>query len=98
MLEKLTADDFSPLLNEEFQISLEGNITLLVQLIDVTINRQKEERNWRQSFSLVFRGPRDIELSQGTYPVTHDQLGKLQIFLVPIGPDEKGMCLEAVFN
>ncbi len=98
MLENLTADDFSPHLNQEFQIQLDTNTTLMVQLTEVTINKQLEERNGRQSFSLVFRGPRDLELTQGIYPMSHDKIGEVDLFLVPIGPDEKGMCFEAVFN
>jgi hypothetical protein len=98
MLEKLTGSDFSPLLKQKFQIKLEGNTTLVVQLTEVTINENSDERNGRQSFSIVFRGPRDLELTQGMYPVSHEELGEFSLFLVPIGPDEKGMCFEAVFN
>ena len=98
MLEKLTFEDFSPLREQEFQIELEHNTTLVVRLIDITINNPKDERGGRQSFSIVFRGPRDLEMTQGTYPVSHEELGEFNLFLVPIGPDEKGMCFEAVFN
>jgi hypothetical protein len=98
MLEKLTAENFSPLVEQEFQIELEHNKTLLVRLIEVTINNQSEEREGRQSFSILFRGPRDIQFEQGTYQVSHETLGEHSIFLVPIGPDDKGMCIEAVFN
>jgi hypothetical protein len=36
-------------------------------------------------------------LPQATYPVEHDELGRMEIFLVPIGPDGSGMRYEAVF-
>ncbi len=98
MLEKLTFEDFSPLLEQKFQIKLEDNTTLVVQLTETTINENSAERNGRQSFSIVFRGPRNLEMTQGIYPVSHEELGEFSIFLVPIGPDEKGMCFEAVFN
>ena len=98
MLENLTADNFSPLLNQEFQIKLDTNTTLMVQLIEVTINKQLEEREGRQSFSIVFQGPRDLELTQGMYPISHEKIGEFDLFLVPIGPDDQGMCFEAVFN
>jgi hypothetical protein len=98
MLEKLTAENFSPLLEQEFQIELEHNKTLLVRLIEVSINNQSEQREGRQSFSIIFRGPRDFPFEQGTYQVSNETLGEVHIFLVPIGPDEKGLCMEAVFN
>ena len=98
MLEKLTASDFSPLLEQKFQIKLAGNTTLVVQLTEVTISKNIDERNGRQSFSIVFRGPRDLEMTQGMYPVSHEKLGEFNLFMVPIGPDEKGLCYEAVFN
>jgi hypothetical protein len=46
----------------------------------------------------VFRGPAEVVLPQKIYPLEHEALGKLEIFLVPIGPDEAGMCYEAVFS
>jgi uncharacterized protein DUF6916 len=30
--------------------------------------------------------------------VEHEELGALDVFLVPIGPDQAGMCYEAVFG
>ena len=51
----------------------------------------------RRQFSLLFRGPVDPFLSQGTYRLDHAELGALDIFLVPIGPDAEGMRYEAVF-
>ena len=48
--------------------------------------------------SLVWRGPVDKVLDQGTYTVSHPDIGDLQLFLVTIGPDEHGMRYEAVFT
>jgi hypothetical protein len=35
---------------------------------------------------------------QQIYQVEHPTLGSFELFLVPVGPDEQGMCYEAVFN
>jgi hypothetical protein len=53
-----------------------------------------------EAFSLVFCAPADRRLGQGLYQVEHADVGRLQIFMVPIGPDPqgRGMRLEAVFN
>jgi hypothetical protein len=48
----------------------------------------------RVPFSLLFEYDRDTVLSQKVYPVTHDQIGELTLFLVPVGPGQ----MESVFN
>lgn len=35
---------------------------------------------------------------QGMYDVHHPTLGILNLFVVPVGPDGKGMCYEITFN
>jgi len=52
----------------------------------------------RRGFSLVFRSASPGHLPQGVYRLDHDVIGSLELFLVPIGPREGGMCYEAVFN
>ncbi|HEX8386152.1 MAG TPA: hypothetical protein VF576_08215 [Rubricoccaceae bacterium] len=51
-----------------------------------------------RSFVLTFRthGPRS--LSQGTYPLEHEGVGRLALFLVPLRADADGAVYEAVFN
>jgi hypothetical protein len=36
-------------------------------------------------------------LAQGTYRLSHPQLGELELFLVPLGPAAEGMQYEAAF-
>jgi len=52
----------------------------------------------KSPFSLLFRTNGPADLPQHTYRVEHDALGELDLFLVPIGPDDVGMRLEAIFN
>lgn len=53
-----------------------------------------------ESFSLLFRSVGlEAGLSQNTYAFRHARLGKLQIFIVPVGePAPQGRLHEAVFN
>jgi hypothetical protein len=51
-----------------------------------------------ESFSLVFRGPADAPLAQGTYGLEDAELGALELFLVPIGRDARGFRYEAAFT
>ena len=52
----------------------------------------------RAPFSLVFRAPPETMLPQQIFAVEHDDMGILEIFLVPIGPDHEGMRYEAIFT
>jgi hypothetical protein len=47
-------------------------------------------------FSLLFHGPSEPWSPQGTFRVEHADLGSEELFLVPLGPDERGMRYEAV--
>jgi hypothetical protein len=51
-----------------------------------------------ECFAVVFTGPRDIPLLQATYRVEHARMGAFDLFIVPVGPDERGLLYEAVFN
>lgn len=50
------------------------------------------------SFSLVFCAPGHEFTAQATYPLYHEELGTLDVFLVPIRHDRRGLYYEAVFN
>jgi hypothetical protein len=52
----------------------------------------------RDGFSLLLRAPVSLGISQGIYPVQHPRLGRLEIFMVPVGADEGTVQYEAVFN
>ena len=49
-------------------------------------------------FSMVFSGPQNAPLKQGIYRLEHGALGTLNLFLVPIGKDQKGVQYEAIVN
>ena len=51
-----------------------------------------------EPFSLRLRGPREPLLPQATYGVIHPQLGRIELFLVPLRLDAAGSLYEAVFN
>jgi hypothetical protein len=96
MLEKLTIDDFTGRLNSTFMMA-NGVDTVELELI--AVNALRAGRNGqREPFSLLFRGPRSPVWPQRTYQLTSSSLGELSVFLVPIGPDDHGLCYEAIFN
>lgn len=101
MLDKLSSRDFAPYLNQEFRIHLDSSRMLEAELVDVaelgSTSKRQPASTERPAFSIVFRGPKDIVLAQRIYRLEHEEMGQLDLFLVPIGPDEEGMLYEALF-
>jgi hypothetical protein len=95
-LQDLTPVSFEALLNNRFQLHVDGS-TLDLELFEVA-RLEEHDGPRKQPFSVFFRGPRNVVLPQAIYRVEHERLGALDIFLVPIGPDGQGMRYEAVFN
>ena len=100
MLDKLQSSNFLPYLNQKFRVYLESDEALEAELIDVSElgSEATHEEGRRRPFSVVFRVVSDLVLSQKIYTIEHDELGTLDLFLVPIGPDKEGIRYEAVFN
>ncbi len=47
---------------------------------------------------MIFRGPGDPVLAQQICALEHVEMGRLDLFLVPVGPEKGSMLYEAVFN
>lgn len=98
MLDKLSSADFSPHLNQTFRLHA-GELTLEIELISVEERGAAYSPNaQRKPFSIIFRGPLEPILPQMIYKIEHSEMGALDLFVVPIGPDERGMRYQAVFS
>ncbi len=98
MLDKISAADFSPLINKKFRIYFEPSNPSIAELVEVNERNAPSESERRSPFSIVFRGSAEKIWPQGMYKIEHKSIGELELFLVPIGPDNEGLCYEAVFN
>lgn len=49
-------------------------------------------------FSLLFRGPLDLQLTQGMHDLQNEHLPLPGLFLVPVGRQDDGYRYEAVFS
>jgi hypothetical protein len=102
-LESLTAASFAEHLKTVFRL-LTGGEPLPLELVEVQRASYADEpaavgpAGRREPFNLLFRGPRSPYARQGIHRLEHDELGTLEIFLVPLGPDASGMRYEAVFT
>ena len=100
-LDQVTRSDFAQCIGQQFQLECGGQ-AVATELATVTglgfKPTEDRSRGERESFSLLFHAPKQWRYPQCIYQVSHPILGALDVFLVPLGPDEKGMRLEAVFN
>lgn len=96
----LTLARFAPLVGTTFSLALGAPWDLRLELAEaVALSSQTSFAGaLRTPFRLIFRGPTQPVHPQATLPLDHPQLGWLEIFLVPIGPDAVGMRYEAIFT
>jgi len=102
-LETLTVDAFQPRVGQTFRIRPRPESEVEAQLIEARAlgggpARADAQTSRRIPFSLSFRTSLMAPLPQSIYEVVHDEMGAYEIFLVPVGPDGKGMVYEAIFT
>ena len=93
----LTEKEFSKHVNSKFRVKGEPPIELELTEVKAYMG-QSNEHSDMERFSAYFHGPGDRYIPQGTYALEHDAMGALDLFLVPIARDDKGLRYEAVFN
>jgi hypothetical protein len=94
-----TQEVFERHLKSQFRLRVDGEKVLELELDAVTpFPSISHARGDMERFSLYFRGSGDFFLPQSTYRLEHDDLGELEIFLVPVERDAKGFRYEAVFS
>ena len=99
MPEQQTEQDFKRHLNTKFNVRVDGDRTLALELEEVQpFPALTHARGDMERFSLYFRGPSDVLLPQRIYRFEHEEMGELDIFLVPVERDAKGFRYEAVFS
>jgi len=95
-LEDMTIDTVEPLVGSIFHTPGPQNEPIELKLTAVArvMERVRSKKLNRQPFSMYFEGPPDVFFRQQTYPLTHPDLGEVNIFIVPLGKTEN----EAVFT
>jgi hypothetical protein len=110
-LETLTAEDFRDIKGSWFQLTIdhpekERHVAFQLELVDVTQVADGPSGTFRRPFAVLFHGPMQPVLPQAIYRLEHDKLGALELFIVPVGPEEPSdpgqrptaMRYEAVFG
>ena len=99
-LSDLTLARLAPLVGSTFSVALSAPWNLRLELAEAAAlsSQTSYAGAFRAPFRLIFHGPSQPVHPQATLPLDHPQLGRLEIFLVPIGPDAIGMRYEAIFT
>jgi hypothetical protein len=95
-LAKVQCADFTPCVNQDFEIATNGD-PLVLQLFAAR-SHETQPGMTREPFTLTFRGPPPLRLPQGVYRMSNATIGEVEIFLVQIAADETSSTFEAVFN
>ena len=91
----LTHEEFTKHLNTKFQVQNEENIPVELELIEISEMKLYPKQ---EEFSLEFRSPLNMFLSQGVHNFSHDQMGQFELFIVPFKQDDHGFYYQAIFN
>jgi hypothetical protein len=95
-LANLDAADFLACVGQEVDLrTADGSVRATLRSVDV------RGPGWEraEAFSVLFVGPEDQPLAQGTFGLGHPSLPEVEILLVPVGRDREGSLLyEAIFN
>jgi len=96
MLEGITHQSFESVVGETVDLKAgEDSFQADVEAISLLRKNSGQER---QPFSVVLQAHDANNHGQQMYQLSHPDLGVLSLFMVPVGPGEKGMRYEIVFN
>lgn len=99
MLDQLTIETFEPLIGSTFWAEFPNGAKVELRLVRAAkVMESEAARLDRQPFSLFFIGPKSYQLKQHVYHVTHETLGAMDIFLVPVAETAEVYEYEAVFT
>jgi hypothetical protein len=93
----LMREVFISRVGEKFRVAETGTELVLAEATSLAVSGANNKGPRREPFSLLFKGPKPV-LPQRTWALENETLGRLEIFLVPIGADADGVRYEAIFN
>jgi hypothetical protein len=99
MLDRLTADSFAPYEGTEFIVDALPGDAIRLRLRSITRFAIQPHAPRPEPFSLEFLGPGTPVPPQSIYSLEHPDMGRLDLFVVPLGPERGGdMVYEIAFN
>lgn len=100
-VQPMTRAWFLPYLHSKFQMHAEILSAAPVELIEVGPSipiKDKDHHINYTSFSLVFKGAEGMPKESQIYSLDHEKLGKMDLFLSPIGKYKEEVRYQAIFS
>jgi hypothetical protein len=94
-MEHLKAADFEKHLNTKFKIHRAEDSVFEAALVEVFELRNDD---LLESFSIIFLVPIEFGFFQQIFKFEHDEMGTMELFIVPVRQVETGIRYEAIFN
>jgi hypothetical protein len=99
LLEDVTHDTFASRVGERFTLRAPDDGTLELTLAEASLSPESfGVPGHRAPFELIFHGPASPYAPQGTWRLEHPEVGPIEVFLVPLGPDHEVMRYQAIFG
>lgn len=97
-MQLMTLERFAGCVGQEFEVAL-GTTTIALTLSEARpLPQQGFAAAMRQPFSLLFRSGSAVLLPQQIYRMTNATVGAIEIFIVPVARDRRGIVYQAIFN
>lgn len=87
---------FNELEGDTFIVDFEGGPTVELVLTEIK-SRENLDTEETENFSLLFSGPEELPMEQGTFILQHTKLGSPGIFLVPVKQEQGRIFYEAAY-
>ncbi|HVT12561.1 MAG TPA: hypothetical protein VHE55_09855 [Fimbriimonadaceae bacterium] len=98
-LDQVTVETFQPHVGSEFRLAMqEGQPPIAMLTLQGATPSKYKPDSGRVPFSLFFDGPAQPALGQDVYCLSHDSLGDMTIFIVPVSGDSQSRRYQAVFS
>lgn len=98
MVDTYKKETYLELLNTMFRVHVDDSNYVDVELVEVKSLGIVAGHDGKENFTLLFNGSNEKTFTQKSYEITHDSIGSFKLFIVPVIPDRKGMCYEAIFS
>ncbi|MEM7427440.1 MAG: hypothetical protein AAF441_15200 [Pseudomonadota bacterium] len=95
MLDKITCAEFEKHLNQEFKVDSD-EVDMSLKLVEAKAMAHGKREGG--AFTLLFSGPEDPQLQQGMIPLEHPEMGKIELFMVCVGPGQGELDYEVIFT
>lgn len=98
-LDAIASATFAELVGSNFSVQRKEGTALKLQLAAMTGRPSGQSAPpGYENFSLIFDGPNDPVLTQGTFRFEHERIGCFELFIVPISAERNLRQYEAVFS